>query len=624
MTKRGTDPAAVYRTARQHFEKGRFGDARKLLLGLAAQFPHESGIARMLGAACCECHRFDEGVGYLLAVCEAEPTALDYFNLGKALQLAGRPASALKAHEAGLKIAPGQIQLMQARALTLDQLGRRDEALVVFQQVLSRDPDFVEALTNQAAALVSARRYKEAAGQIQKAVALEPGNMPLVSALVRMRMLTCDWSGFADNRARVARYARRAGDPFFMMMYLDDPAKILEATQAAAQSLPPPRPSRKPAARPRIKVGYVSADIRAHATARLLAGVIEAHDTTRFEVVAVSNGPPDDSPGRARIQASASQFVDLFGMAPAEQLAAMDALELDIAVDLMGHTTANSATAFALRIAPVQVAFLGYPGTTGIDAMDYIVLDPFIATQEVTKNLTEKAALLPHCYQANDPQRPHPPAALPRAAYGLPAEGTIFAAFNDASKITPEAFASWMRILAAVPASVLWLYTPDWDARANLRDHATGYGIDAGRLIFADTLPQAEHLARYLVADILLDTFPCGGHTTASDALWMGCPVVTLAGTIFAGRVAGSLLTAAGFPELVTATLADYEAVATGLALDRARLAAVRSRLAEVRATTPVFDATRFARDLERAYAVMWTRALQGGRPKAFRLDPEA
>jgi predicted O-linked N-acetylglucosamine transferase (SPINDLY family) len=291
------------------------------------------------------------------------------------------------------------------------------------------------------------------------------------------------------------------------------------------------------------------------------------------------------------------------------------AMGVDIAIDLMGHTAKADFDIFRNRAAPIQVGFLGYPGTTGSEAVSYLIVDPVIATDEVRRTMTEQPVIMPHCYQCNDDQRPWPDDGPTRAQCGLPESAFVYCSFNQTRKITPVVFDLWMRILRSVESSVLWLYVRFEGARANLLREAKKCGVAPERIVFAERLPVTQHLARFRLADLMLDTFPYGAHTTASDALWMGCPVLTCAGRSFASRVAASLVDTVGLPELVTTSFEDYEALATELARDPAKIALLRARLGEARTTTPLFDTALFCRDLERAYDLMWERYVAGVPP---------
>jgi predicted O-linked N-acetylglucosamine transferase (SPINDLY family) len=369
-------------------------------------------------------------------------------------------------------------------------------------------------------------------------------------------------------------------------------------------------------------VAYVSADFHAHATAVLMAGVFEHHDRAKFEPFAISFGRDDGSPLRGRLKQGVERFIDVRGQSDADIARLMRGLEIDIAVDLKGYTSEARPAVFSLRPAPVQVNYLGFPGTMGAPFMDYLVADPIVAPEAHKPFYSEQVVWLPDTYQANDRTRETSDAPLDRASAGLPPSGFVFCCFNNSYKIQPPVFDVWMRLLKGVEDSVLWLLADNATATSNLKREASARGIDAGRLVFAPRCPLPEHLARHRLADLFLDTLPYNAHTTASDALWMGLPLVTCGGTTFAGRVAASVLHAAGFPELVTESLQDYEALALRLARDPEALANLKSRLIAERATMKLFDAARFTRHLEAAYATMHERRERGLPTVGFSVAP--
>ena len=626
MSSKQSSPQARYDQALTHFKRGQYAQARKVLIELHRAYPRETNILRVLGASCGELGRLAEATGYLARVVALEPSPGDYFNLGKALQLAGHYQSALTAFGDGLARAPADGRLTQAVGSVLIQLRRYDEAIAMLEGVLAASPDFLEALVNLGNVLLLVERTSEAIGYLERALVVAPDHADTLCALALAKRSICDWSG--AERAERVRAIVKAGkrvDTFALLVLFDDPElhRMAAATQPKGKAGLVLGSGFKTAhaRRDRIKVAYLSADFRAHPTSYLIAGLLEAHDRAAFEVVAIATGGDDGSEVRQRIERGVDTFVDGAELSPGDLIEKVRSLEADIVVDLMGHTRDDSAAAFAARLAPVQVNFLGYPGTTAIEAMDYIIVDREIASARVRQNLTEKLVVMPHCYQINDPQRPCPPRGLARAAYGLPEAGFVFCCFNAPRKISPVLFASWMAILAQVQGSVLWLYSPDVVAQGNLQKAAHAAGIAPERLVFATYAAQEAHLARYRAADLMLDTLPYGAHTTASDALWMGCPVLTLRGESFAARVGASLLTTIGLPSLITDSLKAYQALAVLLASQPDEMAKYRAHLEGVRATTPLFDAGLFTRDLERAYGFMTDRSRSGKAPKAIDLS---
>lgn len=430
----------------------------------------------------------------------------------------------------------------------------------------------------------------------------------------------CDWRGgntqvqaLCDSIARLPEDAAEQNTPFAHVTLLDDPLLQLKAARACGRyygGMPRMEP-RAPVRRERLRIGYVSADFHRHATSFLMAEVLERHDRSRFEIYAYSHGRDDGSAMRKRIEAAAEHFVDLQAASVYDMARRIRVDEIDILVDLKGYTQNARPPLFAMRPAPVQVSYLGYPGTTGADYIDYVIGDPVVTPMEHASHFSERIAQLPGCYQCNDGTRPIP-VPPSRASQGLPEQGLVLCAFNQPYKISPEVFDVWCRILQRLPDAVLWLLLWNKDAPSLLRREAQARGVDPQRLVFAPTVLQDEHLNRIGCADLFLDTWPCNAHTTASDALWAGVPLVTCSGRTFASRVAGSLLQAVGVPELVCDSVERYEALVLELAQDGERLAALRSRVQAARQTSALFDGVRLARGIEQLYTRMWDRALDG------------
>jgi protein O-GlcNAc transferase len=358
----------------------------------------------------------------------------------------------------------------------------------------------------------------------------------------------------------------------------------------------------------RIRIAYVSSDFRSHATSYLIAGMIESHSREKFDVTGIALQPEDPSEIGQRMKRAFGQFIDVSGRTDEETARLIRELEIDIAIDLNGHTRNGRAAIFAHRAAPLQVNYLGFPGTMGADYIDYLIADHTLIPTSSQPYYEEKIIYLPNSYQANDRTRPISSKVFTRADCKLPEDRFVFCCFNGAFKILPDVFDRWMRILSQVNGSVLWLLDDNETAASNLKKEAVKRGISAERLVFAARTSLADHLARHRLADLFLDTLPCNAHTTASDALWAGLPVLTQIGESFAGRVAASLLNAIGLPELITTTPKAYEELAVELAANPERLSAIKSRLASNRLTTPLFDIQRFTRHIEAAYTAIYER----------------
>ncbi len=542
-----------------------------------------------------------------------------FANLGKTRLAQKHYAEALAACDTAVALAPGLATAHALRGSVLRELRRQDEALESWARALALQPDFAEVHFNCGGALHELRRYEDAATFQARAFALKPDMPYLRGDWLHDRMQCCDWTDFdADCAALLSAVDRgdAATGPFALLAVASTAAqqqrcaRVLVADKYPPDATPLWRGERY--AHERIRVAYVSADYRDHPTTHLIAGLIERHDRARFEVIGIYIGPPAVDAWRQRMERSFDRFFDV-GAQSDEQIAQLlRELEIDIAVDLMGHTGYARTGVFALRPAPVQVNYLAYPGTMGAPYIDYLIADATLIPDEHRAFYDEKIAFVPHSYQMNDAGKRIADAPMRRADHGLPENAFVFCCFNGNFKITPDVFDIWMRLLDKLPDSVLWLLEGSPAAARNLRREAQRRGIAPERLRFAPKLPLAEHLARHRCADLFLDSFHYNAHTTASDALWAGLPVLTRLGETFASRVAASLLNAVGLPELITRNAGDYEALALALATEPARLAALRDKLAANRLTQPLFDTERSTRDLESAFHAMHSRQQAG------------
>lgn len=522
----------------------------------------------------------------------------------------GRPDEALAAAERAVELDPAQPACLVARGLCLDLLGRSDAALDDFDAALRFAPDYAPAWSHRAVALGALGRDEEARASHRRAYEADPRDAHSLVHRLHLRRKFCDGRGDALLAERIRELAAAgASCPPFALLHVPATPALQRgcAERHAREALPPPA-ARAPAPRgagQRIHVGYFSADFHGHPVMQIVAPLLEHHDRARFEVSAFSLGAASTDPMSARVRSACDRFEEVGALSDADIAARARALRLDIAIDLMGYTEGARPAVFAYRAAPVQAQYLGFPGTMGTPAMDVLIADGRVVPIGEEVHYVEQVVRLPHSYQANDRARRSPLPVPPRPALGLPAAGTIFACFNDRLKITPEAFSAWMRILAGVEGSVLWLVDGGARACANLQEAASAARVDPARLVFAPRVPLPDHLARVPAADLALDTFPYNGHATTSDTLLGGVPVVALRGTTFAGRVAESLLCAIGLPELVAASLADYETLAIRLGRDAGARSALRAKVAAHREREPLFDIAGFTQALECAYEAM-------------------
>jgi protein O-GlcNAc transferase len=547
-----------------------------------------------------------------------------HYNLGSALLDLSQPEAALRAFDRVLTLDPGYAKAHHNRGNALWRLDRNAEALASYDRALQLMPGYVSALYNRGDVLQALGRPEEAARSFGAGLQLAPDYDYALGQWVRACQASCDWTYYADSIGTLKKtltQVKRSATPFVFLTAVDSPSLALECARLFVADRCPPRSPLWTGERyehERIRIAYFSADFHEHATTSLMAGLFERHDRTRFETSAISFGPDSDRPMRARLKRSFDHFFEVRTLSDRDVAKLVKDAQIDIAVDLKGFTGDARPQIFASRPAPVQVNYLGFPGTMAAPYIDYILADRQVIPQESADYYSEKVVYLPDCYQVNDATRPIAPLTPTRAELGLPEDGFVFCSFNNSYKLTPPFFEVWMRLLQRVSGSVLWLLTANDAMVRNLRREAVQRGVAPERLVFAPQMAPAEHLARQKAADLFLDTLPCNAHTTASDALWAGLPVLTCAGEGFAGRVAASLLHTIGLPELITHSLPEYEERALQLATTPPLLAELRARLAEGRGTSPLFDTARFCRHLEAAYITMWEGTQRGDAPASF------
>jgi protein O-GlcNAc transferase len=588
--------------------------------------PDHIGARNSSGGILRNLKRFEEALtsfNKALAIKPDNITAL--INRGTALWDLKRFEEAEASFEKALVFEPGNVEALNNRGTALWSQKRFGEALASYDKALVITPSFVQALYNRGVTLAEITRFDEAIASYEKARALAPNHKNSLEGIAHAALHSCDWkrtAEIADVLQASIVDQEKALHPFILLGYSSDPSLQLQCAQNFIKRRIPICPPRlwngKPYHHDKIRVAYLSADYRKHATAYLLAELIESHDRSQFEILGVSFGRDDRSDMRSRLVKGFDKFIDVQFVGDCEAAKLLHGLQVDIAVDLKGYTTDQRPEILSYRPAPVQVNYLGYPGTLGAHFIDYVIADEIVVPFDQQAFFTEKIVHLPNCYQVNDSKRVIALKTPSRQEAGLPEEGFVFCCFNDNYKITAAMFEIWMRLLGSVPGSVLWLITTSADACRNLRSEAAARGIDPARLIFAPKVELPEHLARHSLADLFLDTLPCNAHTTTSDALWAGLPVVTCLGECFAGRVAASLLYAIGLPELVTHGLKDYADLALRLARDPPLLRSFRGKLERHRLTHALFDTNRFRLNIEAAYTRMWEIAERGETAQSF------
>ena len=603
------------RAIAQH-QQGLLSEANRLYLELLVDQPGHADALHLLGVTAHQFGNCRHAVALIdRAISVDRSQAAYYSNRGNALKKLRQYDAAIASFNEAIRLKADFAAAFFNRGVVLNELKQYDAALSSCDRAICLKSDYAEAYSIRGYALQASKRFDAAIASFDHALAIFAGLPYVRGHRLHIKMIASLWHRHDDEVADLVgkiRGGERAATPFPVLSLVDSLAVQHQAATIYGADTSPlndclgtigKRPRRQ-----RIRIGYYSADFRDHAISYLMAELFERHDRGRFEVYGFSFGPADHGQMRQRIATAFDRFFDIRDQSDVAAAQLSRSLGVDIAIDLMGYTESQRMGIFSLRAAPIQVNYLGYPGTTAADYMDYLIADRTLIPEESQKYYSERIAYLPNSYQVNDTRRTIASKPIAREDLGLPNEGFVFCCFNKNYKITPTIFACWMRILAAVEGSVLWLLEDVATAVANLREEAYRSGVRGERLIFAKRVPVAEHLARHRAADLFLDTLPYNAHTTASDALWAGLPVLTCMGESFASRVSASLLNAIDLGELVTTNLADYQTLAIKLATNAEELQTIRKKLDQHRSTTPLFDIELFTRHIEDAYYQMYQR----------------
>lgn len=567
-----------------------------------------------------ELKRLDEALASYQQAIKLEPGQPDtYYNLGTALQELKRLDEAVASYERAIELKPGYAVAFNNRGNALRELGRLDEALASFERAIALQPDHAEAWSNRGNALEELKRPDEALASYEQAIRLEPDLEYLRGAWLHAKTMLCNWTDLENQTAGLMAKidnGEKASSSFAVLALTSSSRLQRKATETWVNDKHPLRtglpgiPERH--RHGKIRIGYFSADFHDHATTYLMAGLLEQHDKEKFEITAFSFGPDKDDEMRKRVAAAVDRFIDVRDQSDKDVALLSRRNEIDIAVDLKGFTRDSRVDIFACRAAPLQINYLGYPGTMAAGYIDYLIADETLIPEESRRHYSERVVYLPNSYQVNDASRRIADKVFSREELALPKSGFVFCCFNNNYKINPGTFNGWMRMLKQVEGSVLWLFEDNAAAANNLRKEAELRGVAAERLVFAGRMPQAEHLARHRAADLCVDTLPYCAHTTASDALWAGLPVLTRTAESFASRVAASLLNAIGLPELIAATQEEYETLAIELAINPERLKEIREKLERNRLIAPLFNTRLFTRHIEAAFTQMVERHQAG------------
>jgi len=602
--------------------------------------PGHAGTFFNLGNELRNCNRLDEAIAaYHRAVAVKPGYAEANYNLGNLLRQLKRFDEAATAYRACLRAKPGYALATISLGRILRAQQKSAEAEQLYTEALRREPNDTNLLERLADVLRDQGKSGAAHLVYERILALQPDHAEALAGFVHLKASLCDWRNRDADFEQLMRVTQRqiaAGERTALSSFATlsrpltpgiqlsvahtwaEETKRLASEDKRLLKFTFERPSKD-----RIRVAYVSSDFYNHATSHLIQGLFSRHDRSGFEIYAVSHGKNDGSSYRKRIEADSDRFIDVAAMTDRDAAQSIYDAGVDILVDLNGYTQNHRLGISALRPAPVIMTYLGFPGSSGADFIDYAIVDKIVVLRSEERFYSEKLVYLPNCYQVNDREQPIDTAPIRRADCRLPEEGFVFCCFNNNYKLEPFIFDIWMRILKKVPGSVLWLLqlTPEFEG--NIRREAGERGVDPDRIVFADKIGKARHLGRHRLADLFLDTRYYTAHTTCTDALWAGLPVLTCPGETFASRVSSSILLAAGLPELIAPDFGAYEARAVELAQRPAELQAFRESLAANRLTCPLFDTARFARNLEQGFRLVWHNHLDGKPPSHFIVDED-
>lgn len=613
-------------------ELGQLEDAVACYRNALSNTPSDAETHQNIANALHKLGRLEEAVASLRSALACNPQiASIHNNLGLVLMGLGRLDEAIDSFQEAIKLSPALSGAHSNLGNVLYALERYEEAIDSCRRAIEIRPDHADAHSNLGIVLNALDRHEEAIECYQRAIQIDPLFPNALSFAATLLRKICDWSSLTETSSELNKFVRQSlcvVEPFVFLFFSDNPEDQHRCAKFYVQnhlrSHAGSVTQKASSSDERIRIAYVSADFRQHPVATLMAELFELHDRDRFEIIGISLGKDDQSAMRGRLRQAFDHFIDARQVndhAVAEMIADR---KIHIAIDLMGYTADSRPGVLACRPAPIQVNYLGIPATMGADFIDYILVDHFVVPACQQPHFSERLVHLPECYMVNDRKRVISDDTLSRAEAGLPEKGFVFCCFNNSYKFTPEIFDLWMRLLKSVPGSVLWLLSDNQVSVANLRREAKSREVDPDRVIFAPRVKLEDHMARHRLAGLFLDTLPYNAHTTASDALWMGLPVLTCPGHGFASRVAGSLLHAIGMPELVTGSLEAYETLALKLAREPELLAKVRDKLARNRTTTALFDSERFCRNLEVAYDKMFETWRKGEAPKPFAVEVTA
>ena len=605
-------------------ELGSFNEALSNYKQVALLKPNLAEAHNNLGNILAELGRFDESQSSFKQAIILKPNFAEaHHNLANTFAELGGLDEAISSYKQAITLKANYAEAQNGLGVVFFKLGKLNEAETSFKQATTSKANYFEAHNNLAATLKNLGRYDEAIETSEIAISIKPDNEYVRAINLKIRQNICDWDSIEQFRYLIPSLgiSKQEVDPFIFLSLEDAPDRnhLRSEIFSKRKFKQVPMPFIKKLTFPkRIRIGYFSADFHNHPVMNLLVQIFAIHDRAQFEIFAFSYGPDKQDDMRKRVVSNVDNFHDVHKMDDTQIVELARRAQLDIAIDLMGFTKNSRLGLFAYGLAPVQISYLGYPGTLGANFIDYIIADSVIIPKDKRKNFSEKIIYLPNSFMPNDNTRVISQKTITRMESGLPSEKFVFCCFNQFYKISPKEFDIWMRLLRKVDDSVLWLKSSNLLAKKNLKLEAEKRNVSPNRLIFAKALPHAEHLSRLRLADLFLDTFNYNAHSTASDALWAGLPVVTKLGEGFASRVAGSLLHAIGVSELVTENEQDYESLALHLARNPDVLLTIKKKIKANRLSHPLFDTERYTKDLETGYAKAYQNYYDGHLPKTI------
>lgn len=625
-----------YNLGASFHQHDRFQDALNCYKKAISIKPDYADALNNMGIAFGSLNRYGDALKSYRKALEIQPDSPGcYNNMATVLTDLGRYDEALNCFRKALSMNPNYAEAYNNMGNLFKNFGKPDDAIAAYRKALSLNPEYISALNNLGLTLREFGKSEESAECYGKVLKINPDEATAYSSFFYLLQQMCDWKSLESRQAKLEKMTRKslaqgsktAETPFDNVTRFSDPLYNFKVAKSWGKALSEAAKHsgirfdfHNRAKKDKIVVGYLSFDLRHHPVGHLVAGLFGCHDREHFKIIGYSYGPDDKSEYRKRIAEGCDEFRDIQKLSTADAARQIYNDGVDILVELMGHTGGNRMDICALRPAPISVTWLGFPGTTGADFIDYVITDQLLSPESHEAYYSEKFVYMPHTYQVNDRWQNISDKIFGKKDAGLPEDAFVFCSFSHSYKIEPVMFDVWMNLLKQLENSVLWLIDTSNTTKNNLQNAAKDRGVDPERLIFAQRMSKDEHLARHRLADLVLDTRVYNGHTTTSDALYACVPVITMQGQHFASRVSASLLKAIDLTELITHSLADYEALALRLAKNPDELAGIRKKLEDHRLTTPLFDTLKFANDLEKAYVEMMQRFYAGQTPEHIRV----